>query len=104
MTLETREKNISEFSVSFKAQPYNEVCVLLDTEILASVGFPGRIKALEVYQNIKSTRDAKNFVKIANNGSDSEFQLNDERGNRLKRIIESNAIILIRNVEGKNNE
>lgn len=101
MTLETREKDISEFSVSFKAQPFNEVSVLLDIEILASVGFPGRVKALEVYQNIKSTRDAKNFVKIANNGSHPSFEMNDKRGARLKRIIESNAIIMVRKVEVK---
>ena len=102
MTLETREKNISEFSVSFKAQPFNEVSVLLGTGILASVGFPGRVKALEVYQNIKSTRDAKNFVKIANNGSHPQFEMDDERGARLKRIMESNVkIMLVRKMEVK---
>ena len=100
MTLETREKSISEFSVSFKAQPYNEVSVLLDTKILASVGFPERVKALEVYQNIKSTRDAKNFVNIANNGSHPAFEMNGERGARLKRIMESNVkIMLVRKIE-----
>lgn len=99
MKLETREKIISEFLVSFKAQPFNEVSVLLDSDVLASVGFHGRIKALEVYQNIKSTRDAKNFVKIANNGSHSTFEMNNKRGARLKRIMESDVnIMLIRKV------
>lgn len=98
MTTEIREKDISGFSVSFKAQPFNEVCVLSNDELLASMGFPGRVQALDVYQNITSTRDAKNFVEITNNGSHPEFEIDGKRGNRLMRIMNSN-INLVRTIK-----
>ena len=102
MTLETREKNISEFLVTFKAQPYNEVNVHSNNNFLGAVAYPGRVKALEVYQNITSTKDARNFIEIVNNGDHPSFVMENERGNRLMRIMELKpGIRMIRKVELK---
>ena len=102
MTLETREKDISEFLVTFKAQPYNEVNIHSNNIFLGAVAYPGRVKALEVYQNITSTKDAKNFIEIVNNGEHSSFVMEKERGKRLMRIMELKpGIRMIRNSEVK---
>ena len=102
MTLETRDKDISEFLVTFKAQPYNEVNIRLNNEVLGAVAYPGRVKALEVYQNITSAKDARNFIEIVNNGDHPSFVMEKERGKRLMRIMELKpGIRMIRNSEVK---
>ena len=84
--IETRNKEISnKFLVTFSAEPLNEVCVHLNDEELGSMSFPERVKALEVYQNITSTKDARNFVNIVNDCKDA--YVDNDRKTRLMRIM-----------------
>lgn len=85
--IETRSKEIdNKFLVTFSANPLNEVCVHSGDEELGSMSFPERVKALEVYQNITSTKDARNFVSIVNDGTSTGY-INSDRKTKLMRIM-----------------
>lgn len=84
--IETRNKEISnKFSVTFTAKPINEISIHSNDIKLGSMSFSGRIKALEVYQNITSTKDARNFISIVNDGTSQD--VNGARKTRLMRIM-----------------
>jgi len=86
---DNRKKEISnKFLVLFSADTNNEVSVQSGDEVLASMSFPSRVTTLEVYQNINSVKDARNFVEIVNNGRNSNLVTDENKGNRLQRIME----------------
>jgi len=84
--IETRSKEISnKFLVTFNAEPLNEVSVRSGEEELGSMSFLNRKITLEVYRNITSTKDARNFVSIVNNNNAQS--INNGRKTRLMRIM-----------------
>ena len=86
---DTREKEISnKFLVMFSANTSNDVSVKAGDEILASMSYSSRVIALDVYQNITSVKDARNFIEIVNNGENSNLVTDVNKGNRLQRIME----------------
>ena len=86
---DTREKEISnKFLVMFSANTINDVSVKAGDEILASMSYSSRVIALDVYQNITSVKDARNFIEIVNNGENSNLVTDVNKGNRLQRIME----------------
>ncbi|MCK4665597.1 hypothetical protein KAU33_02540 [Candidatus Dependentiae bacterium] len=88
--IETRSKEISnKFLVTFSAEPLNEVSVRSGEEELGSMSFLNRKITLEVYQNITSTKDARNFVSIVNDNNAQN--INNSRKRRLMRIMDVRA-------------
>ena len=86
---DTREKAISnKFLVMFSANTSNDVSIKAGDEILASMSYSSRVIALDVYQNITSVKDARNFIEIVNNGENSNLVTDVAKGDRLQRIME----------------